>query len=170
MALLSIYDTFTWAPNTNYNLYDIYKYNNLWYYANQKHNSGISFNSIYSDGITTYNNLTLPYFFWKPSYDSDENIKPSIKKAQFGEGYAQSTPDGINNILLPFNLLFDKRTDAETRAIIHFLNDKKGTTTFAMIPPFPFNVLKLFKCEQWSHRQIFANHHTISAIFTETPI
>lgn len=170
MSGQSIYDVSNWAQNTNYDLYDIYKYNNQYYYAIAKHNSGIVFNSQFSDGIITYNNLSKPYFFFTPAYNNNDNIKPFIKKVQFGDGYSQSNPDGINNILLSLNLTFDKRSNSEARAILHFLHTRKGTESFVFTPPFPYNSNKLFKCEQWDHSQKFANHHIINVLFTEVVV
>ena len=169
--MLSIYDVFNWEAGKSYSLYDIYEYpsdSNTFYYSNQNHNSGGSFNTDFSDGVAILNGKTKPNFFWVPSYNSNINIKPTIKKAQFSDSYSQVTPDGINNILLPFNLTFDKRSDAEARAILHFLNTRKGTESFIMTPPFPYNIAKLFRCEEWNHSQLFADNHTINAIFIET--
>lgn len=172
MAGLSLYyyNTQNWAQNTQYSMYDIYKYQNLFYYATANHNSGDTFNTSYSDGIISYNGANKPYFFFTPSYNSELNIQPTIKKVQFGDGYAQRTPENINSVLLPFNLSFDRRTDSEARAILHFLNTRKGSESFVFIPPFPFNTQKLFVCENWTHSQVFVDNHTIRCGFTEVPV
>lgn len=168
MAGLSIYEIENWRTDTNYDIFDIYKYQNLFYYAVQKHNSGITFNPEFSDGIIEYNGVNRPYFFFRPSYNSNIELSPSIKKVQFADGYAQRSIDGINNTLLPINLAFDKRTDVEARAIIHFLEARKGLS-FIFTPPFPWNIDKIFVCESFNHTQLFANHHIINAKFVETP-
>lgn len=170
MAGLSIYTITDWSPNTSYNVNDIFLYQGNYYYSIVKHNSGASFNTGYSNGITTFNGQSKPYFFWKPSYNPDISIQPNVKKVQFGDGYDQSSPDGINNILLPLNLTFDKRTDNEARAILHFLYARKGAESFVFTPPFPYNMNKLFKCGQWRHNHIFANNHTITVVFNEAVI
>jgi phage-related protein len=170
MAGLSIYQILNWQQNTSYNLYDIYIYNNLYYYANRNHNSGYSFNSNYSNGVLSFNGINKPNFFWKPSYNSNISVKPMIRKTQFGDGYSQVTPDGINNILLPFNLIFDKRSDAHARSIIHFLTVRKGAESFVYSPPFPFNINKLFRCEEFTHTAVFSDNNTVTATFIETPV
>jgi len=169
MAGLSIYSVASnFAPYNNYNINDVFIYGGNYYYVTTKHKSGATFSNNYVNGIISYNGTNKPYFFWKPSYNSDISIQPVIKKTQFGDGYSQSAPDGINNILLPIELTFDKRTDDEARAILHFLYFRKGAESFVFTPPFPYNTNKLFKCERYRHSQIFANNHTISATFTET--
>lgn len=167
--MLSIYNIENWGQNKNYNIYDIYRYNNLYYYSIQKHNSGLSFDSQFSDGVIEYNGSLRPFFFFKPSYNSDIELRPSVKKAQFSDGYTQRTIEGVNSTLLPFNLLFEKRSDAEARAILHFLESRKGMS-FLFIPPFPWNITKIFCCESFRHVQVFANNHTISVQFFESPV
>lgn len=82
--MLSIYeDVGNWEINRSYNLYDIYKYNGLYYYAITRHNAGSVFNPAFSDGVIEYNGRNQQYFFWKPSYNSDIEIKPAIKKRSF---------------------------------------------------------------------------------------
>jgi len=170
MAGLSIYTVTDWQENTNYNLYDIYRYNNLYYYAIARHNSGSTFDSTYSDGIVSFNGVNKPNFFFIPGYNGELNVRPTVRKVQFGDGYAQRVPENINGILLPFNLTFDKRTDSEARAILHFLDSRKGHESFVFTPPFPFNVQKLFVAEEWKHAQQFADNHTITVTLQETPV
>src|SRR6266496_2102532 len=132
----SIYSIPDWSINTNYSKNDIYKYNNLYYYAISNHNSGSVFDINFSNGIIMYNGSNKPYFFFTPSYNSNTDIKPSVKEVKFGDGFTQRSPDGINNVLLGFNLTFDKRTDAETRAILHFLTTRAGHQSFVFVAPF----------------------------------
>ena len=175
---LSIYDVNAWVEDTPYNINDIYEYpanSKNFYYAAVKHQSGSDFDedfgSSFSDGITTVNGKSYPKFFWTPSYNSQLQVKPSVKSVQFGDGYSSNAPDGINNILLPFNLTFDKRDENETRAILHFLNQRAGAASFNFVPPFPYNSLnKLFLCKTWNFQTIFANNHTIQCEFMETPL
>ena len=175
MAGLSLYnynstsDT-TWEAGKSYSIYDIYKYAGFYYYAITNHNSGTTFNSAYSNGVKVFSGQNKPFFFFIPSYNSELNIQPTVKRTQFGDGYVQRVPENINSILLPFNLTFDRRTDAETRAILHFLNARKGSESFVFLPPFPYNQYKLFVCENWTHSQVFVDNHTIRAVFQETPI
>lgn len=167
---LSIYEGISeWKKHQNYNLYDIYTYGGHYYYSTVRHNSGLTFDDQFSNGIIEYNGNNRPYFFFVPSYNSNIEVRPAVKKIQFGDGFSQRSMDGVNSILLPFNLVFDKRTDAEARAILHFLEMRKGLS-FIFVPPFPWNIKKIFVCESFRHSQIFANNHSISAEFIETPV
>lgn len=170
MAGISIYVddlTATWKANTYYVVNSFYKYNGQFYYALVDHNSGATFSSSFSGGVTLYNGRNKPEFIWNPTYNSDLSVRPNVKIVQFGDGYSSSAKDGINNVLLPFNLLFDKRDDNEARAILHFLDKRAGAESFVFTPPFPFNIDKLFVCRNWTFSTVFANNHTIRAEFIE---
>lgn len=173
MALASIYNIPDWTSQgqeTIYDVNDIIKYNNFYYYSKVRHAHGTVFPSSQWNGTITYNSSTYQYFFFVPSYNSKITIKPSVKRVQFGDGYSSISNDGINNILLPFDLTFDKRTDAEARAILHFLNLHAGSRRFIFTPPPPFNINKLFICSTWEHSQVFVNNNTVSAKFEEMVI
>ena len=165
---LSLYDVGNWQKNTTYNIYDIYRYNGFYYTAIVKHNSGNVFNADYSDGVISYNGISRPYFFFLPSYSSNVDIKPLVKETRFGDSYSQRAPDGVSSILLAFNVIFDKRNDAQTRAILHFLHQRKSTESFVWIPPFPYNSQKLFTCPSWKHTTIFQANHSIDCQFIES--
>ena len=167
---LSLYSIPTWASDTTYEINDVYKYGTLYYYATSRHQSSSTFSSEFSDGITTFNGKTKAKFFWSPSYNSPLQIRPNVKVVQFDDGYSSSAPQGINNILLPFNLTFDKRDDNETRAILHFLNQRKGAESFVFTAPFPYNIAKLYVCRNWDFITVFVNNHTVRAEFVEVVV
>lgn len=168
--MANIYDISNWNTNINYNIEDIVFYNGFYYYATTKHNSGFSFDDSMWDGVINFNGTNKPFFLWKPSYNSEVPIKPAIKKIQFGDGYSQANPDGINNILLTLNLTFDLRTEAQARAILHFLNQRAGYQSFVFTPLPPYAQNKLFRCEDFSSSYVFKDNFTIRAVFNETPI
>lgn len=169
MAGISLYNIPLFVEidtNTIYNINDIVRYQGLFYYSLIRQSSG-TFDSSKWGGIINYNGTNRPNFIWTPAYNSSLTIKPNVKTVQFGDGYSANSPDGINNILLPFNLTFDKRDNSETKAILHFLNQRKGAESFIYQPPFPYNINKIFICKNWDFSTIFENNHTIRAEFIE---
>lgn len=168
MAGLSIYNVSDWVAGSNYNLYDIYKYNGFYYYAIVKHTAPSVFNTTYSNGVKSFNGVNKPYFFFQPGYSSSAQIRPAVREAKFGDGYSQRIPDGINNVLLSFRLIFDKRTDSEYRAIAHFLNARAGHESFVFTPPFPYNIDKLFVCPEWNPTMVFKDNNTLECQFVES--
>ena len=166
---LSLYNIPAWTANTNYAINDIVSYNSLFYYCVFQHNSSTAFSSDYWDGITLYNGKNTPIFFWVPSYNDEITVRPSVRTIQYSEGYSQRIPSFINNSLIPINLKFELRTESETRAILHFLESRKASESFLFTPRAPYNIQKLFICQEFMSTMIFVNAYNISCVFTEVP-
>lgn len=71
-----------------------------------------------------------PNFIWVPSYSTSVDMKHRRTEVMFGDGYSQRTRDGINTVPLGFNLNFQGRDDKESRAILHFVEQKGGVDAF----------------------------------------
>lgn len=169
----SIFGDFSWIAGKLYNKNDIVLNGSYYYYALQAHVSAPAFITDYNNnlwgGVITYNGITKPHFIWKSSYNHSNENQPRLKKIQFGDGYSQSLQDGINNILMQQTLPFENIDLNEYTAILHFLYYRFGSESFVFVPPAPFGIMKLFKCEKWTNVQAFYNNYTINAIFTEVP-
>jgi phage-related protein len=171
--MADIYNTSNWAASTSYRVNDIVIYGSNYYYCTLAHTSTSNFtndSSSYWNGVLNYRGRTLPYFFWKIDYNYSLNIEPVIKSIKFGDGYEQTLPDGINNILLPFDIEFANRDLAEHTAISHFFYVRGGYGKFYFTPPAPYNVVKIFACPKWTSTQPFYDDYTTRATFTEKTI
>lgn len=109
-------------------------------------------------------------FNWKPSYPVQNKIKPKVRAVKFGDGYEQRSPDGIMNNLLMLEYTFSARSDKETKAILHFLEERGGEEAFLMSLPHPYDtsLSKKFVVKEWSHNWSDYNNNTITATFEET--
>lgn len=167
----SIYSTTQWSSDTTYNIHDIVKYDSLFYYSKVGNNTNNipSENSSYWGGTKVYNGVIKPHFIFTPSYNHAINIEPNVKTVQFGDGYEQSIPDGINNTLLKLEINFDLRNESEARAINHFFNQRKGAESFVFTPTAPYNLEKLFKCRGWSSVFVFYDNYSIRCRLDEVP-
>lgn len=166
----SIYSVSNWAQNNNYIINDIVYYNGEYYYCIIPHNSSLVFTDLYWGGIINYNGVNRPEFIWRPSYNTEVPIKPRVKNIQLGDGYRQISDDGISNILLTLNLTFDLRAESEARAILHFLNNMRGSRSFIFNPPPPYNQNKIFICQDFSSSYVFSDNFTIRAVFEEVVV
>ncbi len=169
---MSIYNKSIWLNSTTYNKWDVIKYNNLFYYSLQDVNLNQTPATVsnYWAGITTHLGRIKPSFVWRPSYNGNNNLEPKVKNITFGDGYSQKISDGINNILLNLELTFDLRSDAESEAINHFLFERKGSESFVFTPNIPYNIPKLFVCDNWSENLAFYDNHSIRCNFKETTV
>jgi len=60
---------------------------------------------------------------------------PSVRVAQFGDGYQQRAPIGINNLVQDYSLSFSNRSKIEADDIAAFFESKKGVTAFNFTIP-----------------------------------
>ena len=137
------------------------------YYAIKQQNNTPSLTSTDWGGWTTYNNVTVPHFFWIPSYAPTIASEPKVEVIKFGDGYEQRTPQGISANLITLDIVFDKRDEAETTAISHFLNTRGATEAFAFMPPSPYASMKKFVCRKWDVTMNFEGNYSIKCTFEE---
>lgn len=87
-------------------------------------------------------------FTWCPT-SASRDLTPRVLVAQFGDGYAQRRPDGINTQEEMWNLQFDNRTAAQAAAIDAFLKARNGVDVFVWTPPRNTTALNVI-CPEWS--------------------
>lgn len=87
-----------------------------------------------------------------------------VKKAQFGDGYAQRVADGINSTVRSWSVSFTD-TAANIDTIQDFLDNEAGVTAFTWTPPVGSSGLWL--CDSYSRSIVEYDHETLTATFTE---
>ena len=175
----SIYNVPIWAgdPGTQYFVNDIVYVlsgtSKLYYYALIDHTSAGTDISTDRDAgkwagfQLDSNGINIPYFVWQANYSSSVNVNPKVASTKMGDGYEQRMRDGINNVLLVLDLVFENRSLTETTAITHFLYTRAAVDAFIFYPPPPFNVQKKFVCPSFQDRYVFFDNYTIQATFNE---
>jgi phage-related protein len=165
----SLYDILEWNGNTLYKVNDIVKYNGHFYYAKAQHTSSTIFtdDNAYWDGTAAEFGIFVPLFFWKPSYDSTMTMEPRVKSIKFGDGYEQRVKDGVYNTLLKTTLTFDKKSNAEAKAISHFLHSRAGVYYFLYTPLPPYDKRRRFICRVFDISTTFFDNNKITAAFEE---
>lgn len=96
---------------------------------------------------------------------------PNIKRSNFGDGYVQRLPNGINNDRETYNVVFATRPKQEIDDIYAFLEDKGGTDNFTFTVPDE-NAVSDEKditvvCVSWSKSWDYDNFYTLTAVFEE---
>lgn len=159
----SIYNIQDYNPAITYLKHDIVKVGSNFYYAI----NDAPANALATHFAGTKGTQNTPVFLWVPSYNGQKNISPRVNSVQFGDGYEQRSPNGINNILLKMDYVFSERSLSEATAILHFLNQRKGVEWFYFTPERPYNQEKKFVCKEWTDTEVFYNNHSIRASFQE---
>ncbi|WP_312363075.1 phage tail protein [Ensifer sp.] len=70
-----------------------------------------------------------------PSPGSGEDYTPRVRRADFGDGYSQKSPDGLNSINTTFAFQAENLTRLEGKAMIDFFRDKRGCIPFLWHKP-----------------------------------
>lgn len=179
--MATVFDITDWVGTSNplnpvyYRKNSIVKYEDYFRYALVAHEASSTF--IEDQDLNRWSGIrqdergiTMPYFFWTPSYNISIPMEPKINYIQFGDGYIQRSKKQINNNLLNISLIFDKRNEDEFAAITHFLMAREGEESFLFVPPQPFAKLKKFICLKWVPNINFYDNNSVSAEFLEVPV
>lgn len=86
-------------------------------------------------------------FHWTPSPGARTKDTFRVREAQFGDGYSQSYPEGLNSLNQTFNLQF-RGTVSYIDEIVSFLRSKKGASEFTFTPPSSSEEVKVV-CKTW---------------------
>ncbi len=106
-------------------------------------------------------------FDWRFDMGAAADIQHRVNKTQFGDGYAQRAPDGINNKALNWSGI--KTGDFETtiNPIIQFLDDHRGVTPFLWTDPH--GNTKKYTCEDYTATQRRGSYWQITLKFEQVP-
>ncbi len=111
---------------------------------------------------------------WESSHGSSVEEEPLVITSKFGDGYEQRSPDGINNSLRKFSLVFKKVPEAQMKAMRDFLRSKGGVTPFTFTPYFPLDtdssgntVQVLVVCRKFTFKAMDFNCFSTTLVFEE---
>lgn len=110
--------------------------------------------------------MNVPLFTWTPSYEPKASYKPKLLGASFGDGYAQTIPDGINFKPVTYTLTWSNEYQDVADAILAFLDERGGWQPFFWIEPTG-RYLRLFKCTEYDQSQTGPGLFTVTATFVQ---
>ncbi|MFP3549755.1 phage tail protein [Paraburkholderia sp. SIMBA_049] len=76
-------------------------------------------------------------------------VEPRVRVAQFGDGYAQRRPAGINTQDQIWSVSLNNITEAKAEAVLAFLSARNGVDVFNWTPPRTGTALDVI-CPSWS--------------------
>lgn len=92
-------------------------------------------------------------FVWVESASTALTEAPRYSRTQFGDGYAQDAPDGLNPIVQSWKLSFKDCENSVADQIIAFFRARvtstAGLEAFSWVPVWATAPI-LVKCETWS--------------------
>lgn len=106
----------------------------------------------------------MAVFIWVPAWGAEQEVKPSVTRVSFGDGYEQRIGNGINLLPRTWTLRF---TTAPTtvQAIEDFLAATCGVTAFTWAPPT--GATAKWVSEGWKRSIDSPGEHTLSTTFKE---
>lgn len=112
-------------------------------------------------------------FFFEPSYGATVSYKTLNYSTSMGDGYYSVLNRSENALRAEFNLSFNKRTDAESRAIVHLLEDSfnkgnkpsGGYSGINWAPFAPYNLSGEFFIENINHSTAGPEVNSVSTTF-----
>lgn len=111
--------------------------------------------------------MALDEFNWCPRPGVQPSLAPRVRRANFGDGYEQRQPDGINFMLKKYQLTF-RNNRAESQLINDFLAERAGITSFLWTPPGT-NQQGRYLCREWGS-QLFYHYEDINCTFEEVAL
>lgn len=104
-------------------------------------------------------------FNYIPELSATPTRKPRVVSVQFGGGYREVRPDGINNDAVSWDLTFSDRPPGTVDAINTFLRAKNGVTAFTWTTPEGETIY--VRCADWTAPYIAYGVRSLSATFTQ---
>jgi phage-related protein len=122
--------------------------------------------------ISTTSNWTQDFYF-EPSYGASVDYNTSYYGIKYGDGYFNFLNRSENALKATFNVSFEKRTDKETKALLHFLDDSfnkgerpsGGYTGIKWTPFTPYDLEARFFVENFDHQYDSPDVNSVSTTF-----
>ncbi|MBT9097514.1 phage tail protein [Methylovulum psychrotolerans] len=90
---------------------------------------------------------------------------PRVLSAQFGDGYSQDSPDGLNSNLQKWSLEFNGVLAETGMAIDDFLSARRGVERFYFINLRAETIV--CKCKTWKVKDVGGRKVNVTATFEE---
>ena len=100
------------------------------------------------------------------SFGSEIKTTYKVLKAQFGDGYAQRSGDGLNKRQGTISVSIINLTVVEARVLTTFFDERGGYRSFSYQTPDDF-FPRLWVCETHSLNYVDANIRSITATWSE---
>lgn len=102
----------------------------------------------------------------QPSFGGQQTPEMAVLVADFGDGYGQRAPDGINSIKRVFTFEWAVLLNDEADTIENFFLARKGAEAFLWTPPGYDDPLKLI-CQRYTRTRNDYGRSRINATFRQ---
>jgi len=106
-------------------------------------------------------------FFWEPNHELTTRNGDSLSLENFKEGMHSRTKVNKNSQFIDTTLSFLNRSNKETRAILHFLENRMGYKAFDFTLSGIYRSKKYFTAPEWEHEFVYFDVNNISVKIKE---
>jgi phage-related protein len=102
-----------------------------------------------------------------PSPGTSDKTTAKLREVEYGDGYTQSSPDGLNHLRKELSLTWEKLLPEQAKYITDFLAARGGYEPFQYAPsnsPVTYN----WTCKEWTDDRIEQGFRRISAVFIQS--
>jgi phage-related protein len=113
--------------------------------------------------------MTLPTFNppVAPSPGTADKPEINLLEAEFGDGYSQPTPNGLNHIRRVLRLTWDVLTPDQAESILSFFRARGGSKPFLYTPRDEATPVA-WTCREWRDQSITGGLLTVSATLRQS--
>ena len=159
-----------WTPSSSYEKYNVVysgiNQNELdnFYYCTGDHSS------TETNSPTGTGSMWSQKFFFEPDIGTQNNVTIKADVLEYKNSFRQrlKTNDNISTFNISYN--FSNISDAQTKSMIHFLENKGGYRRFEHQIPSVYNRPKVYYCPKWTHTWNYVNSNTLTVDFVEDPL
>ena len=159
-----------WTPSSSYEKYNVVysgiNQNQLdnFYYCTGDHSS------TETNSPTGTGSMWSQKFFFEPDIGTQNNVTIKADVLEYKNSFRQrlKTNDNISTFNISYN--FSNISDAQTKSMIHFLENKGGYRRFEHQIPSVYNRPKVYYCPKWTHTWNYVNSNTLTVDFVEDPL
>jgi len=159
-----------WTPSSTYKKYNVIysginqnKLDNF-YYCTGDHTSA-EVNS-----PTGTSSMWSQKFFFEPDIGTQNNVVIKADVLEYKNSFKQRIKTNDNISTFDISYTFTNISDAQTKSMIHFLENKGGYRRFEHQIPSVYNRPKVYYCPKWTHTWNYVNSNTLTVDFIEDPL
>jgi len=108
--------------------------------------------------------MAIQTFKWRSAYGTNPSYKADIRSFEFGDGYQQVSPKGLNPVRQEVTVVLPGLTKEGRKEVLAFLAANAGK-------PFLYahdgDEPKKYMCDEWNERKHGPNVYEINATFKQ---
>lgn len=98
---------------------------------------------------------------------ADPDVKVRVLEASYGDGYTQTSGDGLNTIVRSYSITWELLNASELAVYETFLEAHGGHIPFLWTPPRAA-AARQWKCRNWKPQPLSGGWSSLQATFTES--